>query len=80
MTHYLHKIYFFSPTKPKEKEKYPEWSMQDSAADIVHLTDDNFAQVAAETEEMMIYFHSLSKCTVQHISIYGVVFTIDSTY
>ena len=33
--------------------------MQDSAADIVHLTDENFTKVASQAEDMMVFFYSL---------------------
>ena len=38
--------------------------MQVSAADIVHLTDDNFSKVASQAEDMMVFFYSLCELNI----------------
>ena len=52
--------FFKDPIPPKVKQQDPDWSMQESAADIYFLQDVGFDTFSRDQEEMFVMFYSNS--------------------
>jgi len=50
--------FFKNPVAPKQKKVDPDWSLQESAADIYFLEDTGFDSFAKDQEEMLVIFYS----------------------
>jgi len=58
---YNYAFLFPSPKKPKTKEVFPDWSMEETAEDIYHLDDSGFESFAEDQEDMLVFFYSPSR-------------------
>ena len=52
--------FFKNPTAPKKQHQDPDWSLQESAADIYFLQDTGFDSFMKDQEEMLVMFYSNS--------------------
>ena len=55
----IHKKIYCSPSPPKEPEKEPEWSEEET--DVVHLTDATFDDYIANNPSVLVMFYAPCK-------------------